>query len=55
LALADQKGQHQAQGLLRPEAVQRRPDAELRPARGLLWMTLARDQRHADETWIKES
>src|SRR6202521_6097749 len=54
LGLAAQKGQHQAQALLGPVLVHR---AQLprQAARGLMWLTLARDSAGPDETWIKES
>jgi exopolysaccharide production negative regulator len=51
--LAANKGQHQAQALLgillfKGEAVARQA------ARGLMWLTLARDAATADETWIAD-
>jgi TPR repeat protein len=54
LGLAAQKGQHQAQALLGQMLFngERLPK---QPARGLMWLTLARDSAGADETWIKES
>jgi TPR repeat protein len=53
LQLAANKGQHQAQALLgillfKGEAVARQA------ARGLMWLTLARDAATADETWIAD-
>jgi uncharacterized protein len=53
LSLAANKGQHQAQALLgrmlfKGEHVQRQG------ARGLMWLTLARDAASADEVWITE-
>ncbi|MBR0697446.1 tetratricopeptide repeat protein [Bradyrhizobium lablabi] len=54
LGLAAQKGQHQAQALLGQMLFNgdRLPPQR---ARGLMWLTLARDSAAADETWIKES
>ena len=54
LGLAAQKGQHQAQALLGQMLFNgdRLPPQR---ARGLMWLTLARDSAKADETWIKES
>jgi hypothetical protein len=54
LGLAAQKGQHQAQALLGQMLF----DGDQLPrqaARGLMWLTLARDSAAPDETWIKES
>ena len=54
LGLAAQKGQHQAQAMLGQMLF----NGELLPkqaARGLMWLTLARDSAAPDETWIKES
>jgi TPR repeat protein len=54
LGLAAQKGQHQAQALLG----QMLSDGVRLPrqaARGLMWLTLARDSAGPDEAWIKES
>src|SRR6476469_8488184 len=54
LGLAAQKGQHQAQALLGQMLF----DGDRLPpqrARGLMWLTLARDSATADEIWIKES
>src|SRR6201995_2302728 len=54
LGLAAQKGQHQAQATPGPMLVH----SDQRPrqaARGLMWLTLARDSAAPDETWIKES
>ena len=54
LGLAAQKGQHQAQALLGQMLF----DGDQLPrqaARGLMWLTLARDSATTDETWIKES
>ncbi|MCK1390839.1 tetratricopeptide repeat protein [Bradyrhizobium sp. 1] len=54
LGLAAQKGQHEAQALLGQMlfAGDRLPR---QAARGLMWLTLARDSAGSDETWIKES
>jgi TPR repeat protein len=54
LGLAAQKGQHQAQALLGQMLFNgdRLPPQR---ARGLMWLTLARDSATADEIWIKES
>ncbi|WGS17184.1 MULTISPECIES: tetratricopeptide repeat protein [unclassified Bradyrhizobium] len=54
LGLAAQKGQHQAQALLGQMLFNgdRLPPQR---ARGLMWLTLARDSATPDETWIKES
>ena len=54
LGLAAQKGQHQAQAMLgqmlfNGERIPRQA------ARGLMWLTLARDNAAPDETWIRES
>jgi len=54
LGLAAQKGQHQAQALLGQMLFS---GDKLPPqrARGLMWLTLARDSAGPDEAWIKES
>ena len=54
LGLAAQKGQHQAQALLGQMLFNgdRLPPQR---ARGLMWLTLARDSATTDEAWIKES
>jgi exopolysaccharide production negative regulator len=54
LGLAAQKGQHQAQALLGQMLFNgdRLPPQR---ARGLMWLTLARDSAAPDENWIKES
>jgi TPR repeat protein len=54
LGLAAQKGQHQAQALLGQMLFNgdRLPPQR---ARGLMWLTLARDSAAPDETWIRES
>ena len=54
LGLAAQKGQYQAQALLGQMLF----NGEQMPpqrARGLMWLTLARDSAGTDEVWIKES
>jgi hypothetical protein len=54
LGLAAQKCQHQAQALLGQMLF----EGERLPAqraRGLMWLTLARDSATADETWIRDS
>ena len=54
LGLAAQKGQHQAQAMLGQMLFNgdRLPPQR---ARGLLWLTLARDSAAPDEAWIKEN
>jgi TPR repeat protein len=54
LGLAAQKGQHQAQAMLGQMLFNgdRLPPQR---ARGLMWLTLARDSAMPDEAWIKES
>src|SRR6476469_1557575 len=54
LGLAAQKGQHQAQAMLGQMLFNgdRLPPQR---ARGLMWLTLARDNAAPDEVWIKES
>jgi TPR repeat protein len=54
LSLAAQKGQHQAQALLGQMLFNgdRLPPQR---ARGLMWLTLARDSAAPEENWIKES
>jgi exopolysaccharide production negative regulator len=54
LGLAAQKGQHEAQALL-GQMLFNGDRLPRQPARGLMWLTLARDSAGADETWIKES
>ena len=54
LALAAQKGQHQAQALL-GEMLFNGDQLPRQAARGLMWLTLARDSAASDETWIKDS
>ena len=54
LGLAAQKGQHQAQAMLGQMLFSgdRMPPQR---ARGLMWLTLARDNAAPDETWIREN
>ena len=54
LGLAARKGQHQAQALLGQMLFygERLPR---QPARGLMWLTLARDSAGPNETWLNES
>jgi hypothetical protein len=54
LGLAAQKGQHQAQALL-GQMLFNGDQLPRQAARGLMWLTLARDSAAQDETWIKES
>ncbi|MDB5609347.1 MAG: hypothetical protein JWP25_6247 [Bradyrhizobium sp.] len=54
LGLAAQKGQHQAQALL-GQMLFNGEQLPRQAARGLMWLTLARDSAAPDETWIKES
>lgn len=54
LGLAAQKGQHQAQALL-GQMLFNGDRLPRQPARGLMWLTLARDSASPDEAWIKES
>jgi len=54
LGLAAQKGQHQAQALL-GQMLFNGDKLPRQSARGLMWLTLARDGAGPDETWIKES
>ena len=54
LGLAAQKGQYQAQALPGQMLVSGEQMPPQR-ARGLMWLTLARDSAGADEVWIKES
>src|ERR1700737_163011 len=54
LGLAAQKGQHQAQALL-GQMLFNGDQLPRQVARGLMWLTLARDSAAPDETWIKES
>ena len=54
LGLAAQKGQHQAQAML-GQMLFNGDQLPRQAARGLMWLTLARDNAAPDETWIKES
>ena len=54
LGLAAQKGQYQAQALL-GQMLFNGDQMPPQRARGLMWLTLARDSAAADEVWIKES
>jgi uncharacterized protein len=54
LGLAAQKGQHEAQALL-GQMLFNGEQLPRQAARGLMWLTLARDSATPDETWIKES
>ena len=54
LGLAAQKGQHQAQALL-GQMLFNGDRLPKQAARGLMWLTLARDGAGSDEAWIKES
>ena len=54
LGLAAQKGQHQAQAML-GEMLFKGDLLPRQAARGLMWLTLARENATPDETWIRES
>jgi hypothetical protein len=54
LGLSARKGQHQAQALL-GQMLFNGDQLPRQAARGLMWLTLARDSAAPDETWIKES
>ena len=54
LGLAAQKGQHQAQALL-GQMLFNGDQLPRQAARGLMWLTLARDSATPDETWIRDS
>ncbi|UPK24037.1 tetratricopeptide repeat protein [Bradyrhizobium sp. 195] len=54
LGLAAQKGQHEAQALL-GQMLFNGDRLPRQAARGLMWLTLARDSAGIEETWIKES
>jgi uncharacterized protein len=54
LGSAAQKGQHEAQALL-GQMLFNGDRLPKQAARGLMWLTLARDSAGPDETWIKES
>src|ERR1700733_10448893 len=54
LGLAAQKGQHQAQAML-GQMLFNGEQLPRQAARGLMWLTLARDNAAPDEAWIKEN
>ena len=54
LGLAANKGQHQAQAVL-GVMLSRGGELPRQAARGLMWLTLARDSAGPDETWICEA
>src|SRR3954470_4355054 len=54
LGLAAQKGQHQAQAML-GQMLFNGDRLPRQAARGLMWLTLARDNATPDESWIRES
>jgi uncharacterized protein len=54
LGLAAQKGQHHAQALL-GQMLFNGDQLPRQAARGLMWLTLARDSAAPEEAWIKES
>src|SRR4030088_1121924 len=54
LGLAAQKGQHQAQAML-GQMLFNGDRLPRQAARGLVWLTLARDNAAPDESWIRES
>ena len=54
LGLAAQKGQHEAQALL-GQMLFNGDQLPRQAARGLMWLTLARDSAGPEEVWIKES
>jgi TPR repeat protein len=54
LGLAAQKGQHQAQALL-GQMLFNGDQLPRQPARGLMWLTLARESATPEESWIKDS
>src|SRR6201988_3145730 len=54
LGLAAQEGQHQAQAML-GQMLFNGDRLPRQAARGLMWLTLARDNAAPDETWIRES
>ena len=53
LGLAAQKGQHQAQALL-GQMLFNGDHLQRQAARGLMWLTLARDGAAPNETWIND-
>src|SRR5947207_13639371 len=54
LALAAQKGHHQAQAML-GQMLFNGDRLPRQAARGLMWLTLARDNAAPDESWIRGS
>jgi TPR repeat protein len=52
---AANKGQYQAQALLGRMLFRGEAGVPRQPARGLMWLTLARDNAAPDESWIRES
>ena len=54
MGLPPQKGQHEAQALL-GQMLFNGDRLPRQAARGLMWLTLARDSAGSDETWIKEN
>jgi TPR repeat protein len=54
LGLAAQKGQHEAQALL-GQMLFNGDRLPRQAARGLMWLTLARDNASPDEVWIREN
>ena len=54
LGLAAQKGQHEAQALL-GQMLFNGDRVPRQAARGLMWLTLARDNAAPEESWIRES
>jgi hypothetical protein len=54
LGMAAQKGQHQAQAML-GQMLFSGDQLPRQAARGLMWLTLARDSAGPDEAWIKDS
>jgi uncharacterized protein len=54
LGMAAQKGQHEAQAML-GQMLFNGDQLPRQAARGLMWLTLARDSAGPDENWIKDS
>jgi TPR repeat protein len=52
--LAAYKGQYQAQAMFGAMLFKGNAHVPRQPARGLMWLTLARDSAGPDETWINE-
>ena len=52
--LAASKGQYQAQAMFGALLFKGNAHVPRQPARGLMWLTLARDSAGPDETWINE-